>query len=116
MTELSCTCRPGESVAGTRQEIIEQRLAAHFGMPVPEVHALLDLHVNVLDAVLDEFPGGSPEGESTRRIASACGREVAWVTEFFDLWEFESDALSRELPNPWAGLYARTRKSGSERK
>lgn len=103
--ELACTCRPGETIAGTRQEIIEQRLAAHFGMEIGAVHALLDLHTNVLDAVIEEFPDGSPEGEVSRRIASASGRTEKWVTDFFDLWEWESDALDRELPNPWASLF-----------
>ena len=104
-TDLACTCSPGETVAGTRQEIIEQRLAAHYEMEVEAVHALLDLHVNVLDAVIEEFPDGSREGEVSRRIASASGRSEKWATDFFDLWEFESDALDRELPNPWASLF-----------
>lgn len=106
MAELSCTCRPGESVAGTRQEIIEQRLAAHFEMEIPAVHALLDVHTDTLDAVLDEFPDGSPEGEVDRRIAAASGREEKWVRDFFEVWEIESTALDNELPNPWAPLFA----------
>jgi hypothetical protein len=103
--ELACTCRPGETVAGTRQEIIEQRLANHFGMEIKAVHALLDLHMNVLDAVIDEFPDGSPEGEVSRRISDASGHSKKWVTDFFDLWEFESSALDRELPNPYEALF-----------
>lgn len=98
---LTCTCRPGETVTGTRQEIIEQRLASNFGMEVEAVHALLDLHLNVLDAVIEEFPDGPPEAEVGRRIARASGRSEKWVTDFFDLWEFESVALDQELPNPW---------------
>jgi hypothetical protein len=103
--ELACTCGPGETVAGTRQEIIEQRLAAHFEMEIGAVHALLDLHVRVLDAVLEEFPDGHPEGEVSRRIARASRRSELWVTDFFDLWEFEVLALDRELPNPWEAVF-----------
>jgi hypothetical protein len=103
--ELSCTCGPGESIAGTRQEVIEQRLAAHFGMEIPEVHALLDLQTDVLDAVLAEFPENSPEREPDRRIAAASGRDLAWVTEFFEVWEAESDTLDHELPSPYRILF-----------
>lgn len=105
MSELECTCGPGETVAGTRQEIIEQRLAASFGMEVAAVHALLDLHMNVLDAVIEEFPDDPPEGEVDRRIARASGRTKEWVADFFELWEFESLAVGEEFPNPWASLY-----------
>lgn len=104
-TELACTCRPGETAAGTRQEVIEKRLAAHFEMEIEAVHALMDLHTNVLDAVIEEFPDGSPEGEVSRRIAAASGRTERWVTDFFELWEFEHDALDRELPNPYEALF-----------
>lgn len=105
MAELACTCRPGESVAGTRQEIVEQRLARHFEMEIPEVHALLDLHTDTLDTVLGEFPEHVPEGETDRRIAVASGREMSWVVDFFEVWEIESTALDNELPNPWAPLF-----------
>jgi hypothetical protein len=103
--ELTCTCGPGETVAGTRQEIIERRLATHFEMEIETVHALLDLHVKVLDAVLDEFPDGSPEGEVSRRIARASRRSEEWVAGFCDLWEFEAIALDKELPNPWGPVF-----------
>lgn len=104
-SRLKCTCRPGETVAGTRQEIIEQRLAAHFGMEIAEVHALLDLHLEVLDAVLEEFPDGPREGEVVRRITNASDRSEKWVTDFFDFWEFEAMALDQELPNPYEHLF-----------
>jgi hypothetical protein len=100
MAELSCTCGPGETVAGTRQEIIEQRLAPLFGMTIHEIHVVLDLLDRTLDAVLDEFPGGVPDGETVRRMAVESGRTEGWVTNFLDSWEFVSGEVERETHVP----------------
>lgn len=74
-------------------------------MEIPAVHALLDVHTDTLDAVIEEFPHGSREGEVSRRIAATSGRTEKRVTDFFELWEFESDALGRDLPNPYEALF-----------
>jgi hypothetical protein len=63
--------------------------------------------VNVLDAVLEEFPDGDREGEVDRRIARASRRSEEWAKGFFDLWEFEATALDRGLPNPWEAVFRR---------
>lgn len=109
-TELSCTCRPGETVEGTGQEIIEQRLAPLFGLTIPEVHALLDLHLSTLDDVLDLPVEERREGEEMIvRMAEKSGRTVGWMGNFLTTWEFLSDEVSRETHVPWGGF---TRKEG----
>lgn len=111
-SELSCTCRPGESVAGTRREIIEQRLAERFGLTVHEIHVLLDLLDRTNDAVLD-IPESEREldfGETERRMAAESGRPESWIKDFVEAWEFEGDALERELfekHGPWGGLFGK---------
>jgi len=112
VAELSCTCDPGESVAGTRQEIIEQRLAPLFSLTVPEVHALLDLLDRALDLALD-IPDDerNPEGgEAERLMAQESGRTEGWIKNFLSAWESVSDALDRELHEkhgPWGGLFGK---------
>lgn len=112
MAELSCTCDPGESVAGTRQEIIEQRLAPLLSLTVPEVHALLDLLDRALDLALD-IPDSErdPEGgEAERLMAQESGRTEGWIKNFLSAWESVSDALDRELHEkhgPWGGLFGK---------
>lgn len=102
MAELNCTCRPGEGVAGTRQEIIEQRLAPLFGLTVPEVHVLLDLMDRTLDVVLDipDEDRSKERDELVQMMAAESGRTVGWVTNFLDSWEFTSDEVSRETHVP----------------
>lgn len=112
MAELSCTCGPGRSVAGTRQEIIEQRLASVSNLTVSEVHALLDLLDRTNDAVLD-IPDDErdPEGgETERRMAQESGRTEWWIKNFLGAWEFISAALDQELHEkhgPWGGLFGK---------
>lgn len=112
MAELSCTCGPGETVAGTRQEIIEQRLAKTFGMTVHEVHVLLDLLDRTNDVVLD-IPEGERDpdfGETERRMAAESGRSEGWIKGFVGAWEFEGDRLERELHDKhgsWGGLFGK---------
>lgn len=111
MAELNCTCGPGESVAGTRQEIIEQRLAPLFGLTVPEVHVLLDLLGRTLDAVLD-IPEDKRDSDdsSERRMAEESGRTEGWIKNFLTAWEFQSNELDRELHEkhgPWGGLFGK---------
>lgn len=112
MAELSCTCGPGETVAGTRREIIEQRLASLFGLTVPEVHALLDLLDRTNDVVLD-IPDGERDpdyGETERRMAQESGRTEGWIKNFLSAWEFTSAALDQELHEkhgPWGGLFGK---------
>lgn len=107
--ELECTCRPGEGAAGTRQEIIEQRLAPLFCLTVPEVHALLDLLDRTLDAVLaiPEDKRDPDFGETNRMMAAASGRTEGWIKNFMDAWEFTSGEVEREeheKHGPWGGL------------
>jgi hypothetical protein len=112
MAELSCTCGPGASVAGTRQEIVEQRLASISNLTVSEVHALLDLLDRTNDAVLD-IPDGKrdPEGGETERLmAQESGRTEGWIKNFLAAWEFISAALDQELHEkygPWGGLFGK---------
>ena len=112
MAELSCTCGPGESIAGTRQEIVEQRLAASFGLTVPEIHVLLDLVDRALDLALD-IPDSErdPEGgEVERLMAQESGRTEEWIKNFLSAWESAADALDRELfekNGPWGGLFGK---------
>lgn len=112
MAELNCTCGPGAPVAGTRQEIIEQRLAPLFGLTVPEVHAMLDLLDRANDAVLD-LPDDKrdPDGRGTeRRMAQESGRTEGWIRNFLSAWESTADALDRELHEkhgPWGGLFGK---------
>jgi len=112
VADLSCTCGPGTSVAGTRQEIIEQRLAPLFGLTVPEVHALLDLLDRANEATLDipddkRDPDG---GETERQMARESGRTEGWIKNFLAAWEFTGDTLDRELHEkhgPWGGLFGK---------
>lgn len=103
MNSPVCTCRPGESVAGTRQEIIEQHLSSAFGLTIPEVHALLDLLTDTLDTVLDLPVEGRDADETPRRMAEKSGRTVGWIKNFVTAWEFESDSLEREMHVSWGG-------------
>lgn len=112
MAELSCTCGPGESVAGTRQEIVEQRLASLFSLTIPEVHALLDLLDRANEAALDMIDEGrDPDyGETERRMAEESGRTEGWIKNFLSAWEFTSAALDQELHEkhgPWGGLFGK---------
>jgi hypothetical protein len=104
MNGLVCTCRPGESVTGTRQEIIEQQLAPNFGLSIPEVHALLDLMTDTLDIVLDLPEESRGEDETARRMAEQSGRTVGWMKDFLTAWEFEAGELERTMHVPWNGL------------
>lgn len=110
MPDLRCTCIPGESVTGTRQEIIEQRLALLFELSVPEVHALLDLMDVTLDAILELPAEERDEGmETARRMAETSGRTVGWVGDFLTTWEFVSDEACRETHVPWNGALGKGR-------
>src|SRR5690606_22218621 len=100
MAELSCTCGPGETVAGTRQEIIEQRLAPLFGMTIHEIHVVLDLLDRALDAVLDEFPEGVPDRAAWRRRAAESGGPEGGLPNFRGSWEFVSGGADPETPGP----------------
>lgn len=110
--ELSCTCGPGDSVAGTRREVIEQRLAEQFGLAVHEVHALLDLLDRVNDAVL-ELPDSELDKDfrtTERRMAAESGRDFEWIKNFVETWESHGDELERELyekHGPWGGLFGK---------
>ncbi len=96
MPELNCTCRPGESVAGTKQEIIEQRLAPLFGITADGVHVMLDLLDRSLEASFEEFPDGGPDWDTERRMAAELGCTQEWVRNFLASWEFISNEVDRE--------------------
>lgn len=112
MAELACTCGPGDSVAGTRREIVEQRLAALFSLTVPEVHVLLDLLDRANEATLD-IPDDERDpdyGETERQMARESGRTEGWIKNFLSAWEFTSTALDQELHEkhgPWGGLFGK---------
>lgn len=110
MAELSCTCGPGESVAGTRQEIIEQRLAERLGLTVREVHVLLDLLDRTLDDVLDLPKGSRADSETERRMVAESGRPEFWIKSFLEIWEGFGDEVEREqheMHGPWGGIFGK---------
>jgi hypothetical protein len=98
---LSCTCRPGGTVKGTKQETLEQELAPLYEITVEEVHALFDLIDDVLCSSLDEAledsdEGGDGPGRTARLMAERSGRPVGWIENFLASWEFLNEALDRK--------------------
>lgn len=105
-TELKCTCPPDWDVGGTKQQVIEERLAATLGLTVHEVHVLLDLMDRTLNKVLDIPDDERDEvcGETARMMAVESGRTEGWIKNFMDSWEFTSVEVDHETHRPWGGL------------
>jgi hypothetical protein len=96
MAELECTCGFGESTTGTRQEIIEQRLASLFEITISQVHALLDLLEATVTMVLDLPEIEWNENLTAQRMADASGRTEGWIREFLNAWELASIKAEEE--------------------
>lgn len=96
MDALTCTCGKDWDVTGMPQEEIEKRLAAQFGMPVMDIHELLDLLTDTLDKVLDLPWEKRGPHETETRMALATDRSVAWMILFVGAWGQISDAVAKE--------------------
>lgn len=104
--ELKCTCTPDWNIAGTRQEVIEQRLAQTLGMTIHEVHVLLDLLDRTLDKVMDipDDERDEDHGETARIMAAESGHTEGWIKNFLESWEFTTDEVERESHQSWGEL------------
>jgi hypothetical protein len=71
-------------------------MAPRLGIPVADVHNILDLFDRVLDGALDIPPGERGPDMIAQGMAERSGIPLARIKEIFRVWDEESERSDRE--------------------